>query len=68
MKGKESQRLTKEFCSKNHGPYPVYSGQTENNGVMASINKYEFDSNYLNNTIVEQSLTDGMKLSFPHKI
>ena len=37
-------------------------------GLTLGSIKYEFDSNYLNNTIVEQSLTDGMKLSFPHKI
>lgn len=28
----------------NYGEYPVYSGQTENNGLMASINTFEYDS------------------------
>ncbi|CEF41315.1 type I restriction enzyme, S subunit [Acetobacter senegalensis] len=42
-KGKNGQLLTKEYCSEISGDFPVYSGQTENNGVMASINSYEFD-------------------------
>src|SRR6266403_2004784 len=42
-KGKEGQLLTKEYCSENAGEYPVYSGQTENNGVMGMLNRFEFD-------------------------
>ena len=44
LKGKSSQQLTKTFCQKNKGPYPVYSGQTDGNGIMASINVFEFDT------------------------
>jgi type I restriction enzyme S subunit len=44
QKGNEAAQLTKEFCATIDGDYPVYSGQTENNGVMARINRYEFDS------------------------
>ena len=29
---------------------------------------YEYEDDFLNNTILEQNLTAGMKLSFPHKI
>ena len=35
--------------------------------VMGTI-EYEYNTNYLNNTILEQNLTEGMKLSFPSKI
>ena len=43
-KGANAARLTKEYCAEIEGEYPVYSGQTENNGMMACINQYEFDS------------------------
>ncbi len=42
-KGKDSARLNAEYCSKNEGIYPVYSGQTENEGVFGSIDTYDFD-------------------------
>ncbi len=42
-KGKKAALLTKEYCWTIKGIYPVYSGQTENNGIMSSINEYEFD-------------------------
>ena len=42
-KGSNAAVLTKEYCGKNQGIYPVFSGQTENNGVMGEINSYEFD-------------------------
>lgn len=42
-KGVNAAQLTKEYCTYIEGPFPVYSGQTENNGVMATINHYEFD-------------------------
>ncbi len=42
-KGINAQQLTKEYCSTIEGSFPVYSGQTENNGVMAYIDRYEFD-------------------------
>ena len=43
-KGKEGQLLTKEYCADNAGGYPVYSGQTENGGVMGTLDRYEFDT------------------------
>ena len=43
-KGANASNLTKEYCSTIEGEYPVYSGQTENNGVMSSINQFEFDA------------------------
>ncbi|WP_412972816.1 restriction endonuclease subunit S [Glaciecola sp. MF2-115] len=42
-KGGDAARLTKEYCGANEGDFPVYSGQTENDGVMGKINRYEFD-------------------------
>jgi len=43
-KGTKASQLTKEYCATIEGEYPVYSGQTENNGVMSKIASYEFDS------------------------
>jgi len=43
-KGKNAQKLSKEYCLSHPGEYPVYSGQTGNNGIMASIDTYEFDA------------------------
>lgn len=43
-KGKEGQLLTKEYCAEHNGEYPVYSGQTENHGVMGTLDRYEFDA------------------------
>ena len=42
-KGKNSQLLTNEYIMNNAGPFPVYSGQTENNGIMGNINSYEYE-------------------------
>jgi len=42
-KGKNGQMLTKEFCGANAGDYPVYSGQTENDGIMGTWDQFEFD-------------------------
>lgn len=42
-KGKNGQLLTKEFCADNEGIYPVYSGQTENEGIMGYWKRFEFD-------------------------
>lgn len=44
QKGQEAAALTKEACAQMSGPYPVYSGQTANGGIMGSIDHYEFDS------------------------
>jgi len=43
QKGRNGQMLTKEYCGENSGDYPVYSGQTENNGIMGRIDSFEFD-------------------------
>jgi type I restriction enzyme, S subunit len=43
-KGRSAALLTREFCALNPGDYPVYSGQTENNGVMGTWNQFEFDA------------------------
>ncbi|GAB6111554.1 restriction endonuclease subunit S domain-containing protein [Desulfomicrobium salsuginis] len=43
-KGSNAAQLTKEYCAEIDGEHPVYSGQTDNNGVMACINEYEFDT------------------------
>jgi len=37
-------------------------------GLKIGKIKYEYSTNFLNNTILEQNLTAGMKLSFPHNI
>jgi type I restriction enzyme S subunit len=42
-KGNNASKLTKEFCGKIPGKFNVYSGQTENNGIMDSINFFEFN-------------------------
>jgi type I restriction enzyme S subunit len=42
-KGKKAALLTKEYCGTIEGIYPVYSGQTENKGIMSLIDEYEFD-------------------------
>lgn len=44
MKGRNAAQLTKEYCATIEGEYPVYSGQTENDGVMSSIDEFEFDT------------------------
>lgn len=44
-KGKKAALFTQDYIGNenNIGNYPVYSGQTENNGVMGNINTYEYD-------------------------
>jgi type I restriction enzyme S subunit len=42
-KGSQGQLLTSSYVQDNPGDYPVYSGQTENNGVLGYYNNYEFD-------------------------
>lgn len=43
-KGRDAALLTKEYCSENAGTFPVYSGQTENNGIMGYLDRFEFDA------------------------
>lgn len=42
-KGSMGQQLTSTFLSENEGEYPVYSGQTENDGVLGKWEEFEFD-------------------------
>ncbi|MEW4489448.1 restriction endonuclease subunit S [Thalassoglobus sp. JC818] len=42
-KGSKAAELTSEYVGRNEGPYPVYSGQTENEGLMGSVSWHEFD-------------------------
>lgn len=44
-KGKNAQQYTAEYIGENEGEYPVYSGQTENDGIMGKINTYDYDIN-----------------------
>lgn len=45
QKGKDGQSLTKEYIAQNLGCFPVYSGQTSNDGIMGYIDTFEFDFN-----------------------
>ena len=42
-KGTNAAIYTQEYIGQNVGEYPVYSGQTENDGVMGKINSYDYD-------------------------
>jgi type I restriction enzyme, S subunit len=39
--------ISNEEILDNPGPYPVYSSQTENEGIMGYIDTYDFDGNYI---------------------
>ena len=39
--------MSKDFIRNNAGEYPVYSSQTENNGMLGRINSYRYDGEYL---------------------
>lgn len=41
------QVMSKDFIRDNSGEYPVYSSQTENDGVLGKISTYMFDGEYL---------------------
>ena len=47
--------ISNEEIGDNPGPYPVYSSQTANEGVMGYIDTYDFDGDYITWT------TDGAK-------
>ena len=47
--------ISNEEIGNNPGQYPVYSSQTENEGIMGYIDTYDFDGNYITWT------TDGAK-------
>lgn len=42
-KGINAQKYTKEFIGTHQGDFPVYSGQTENDGIMGSIDSFDYD-------------------------
>lgn len=42
-KGKNAAMYTKEYVGTHAGMYPVYSGQTENGGVMGMIDSFDYD-------------------------
>ncbi len=42
-KGKNAQKYTVDYIGQHDGQYPVYSGQTENNGVMGTIDSFDYD-------------------------
>jgi type I restriction enzyme S subunit len=47
--------ISHEEIHENPGEYPVYSSQTENDGIMGFLDSYDFEGNYLTWT------TDGAK-------
>lgn len=42
-KGKNAQIYTKDYIGLHKGNFPVYSGQTENDGVMGAIDTYDYE-------------------------
>ncbi|UVT33163.1 restriction endonuclease subunit S [Mesomycoplasma hyorhinis] len=42
-----NSKLTKQYIKQNLGKYPVYSSQTENNGIIGYINTYDFDGEFI---------------------
>jgi type I restriction enzyme S subunit len=42
-KGPNAATLTKEYVASNTGDFPVFSGQTENEGLMGMVDDHEFD-------------------------
>ena len=42
-KGKKAQLYTVDYIGSHEGEYPVYSGQTENDGVLGRIDTYDYD-------------------------
>lgn len=42
-KGKNAATYTQEYIGLHKGEYPVYSGQTENDGVMGCIDTFDYD-------------------------
>ena len=39
--------MSKDYIRDNAGSYPVYSSQTENNGVFGTISTYDYEGEYL---------------------
>ena len=52
-KGKNASLYTQEYIDNHKGEYPVYSGQTENDGIMGKIDTYDYEEDeYLFTTTV----------------
>ncbi len=43
-KGKNAQLYTKEYVGVHPGDFPVYSGQTEDQGLLGYVDRFEYDS------------------------
>lgn len=39
--------ISKQFIKENEGEYPVYSSQTENDGILGNVSFYKYDGEYL---------------------
>lgn len=39
--------ISKDYIKDNGGDYPVYSSQSENEGILGRINSYMYDGKYL---------------------
>ncbi len=39
--------MSKEYLKENQGEYPVFSSQTENNGIFGRISTYDYDGEYV---------------------
>lgn len=59
-KGKNAALYTNEYIGLNEGEYPVYSGQTENNGIMGHVNTFDYDE-----SICVFTTTVGAKVMSP---
>ncbi|MEP1520290.1 restriction endonuclease subunit S [Ascidiaceihabitans sp.] len=42
-KGRDAQQYTKDFCAQYPGEIPVYSGQTENGGILGHTDHFTYD-------------------------
>ena len=42
-KGKNAQKYTVDYIGQHEGEYPVYSGQTENNGIMGMVDSFDYN-------------------------
>lgn len=42
-KGKRAALYTSEYIGEHYGTFPVYSGQTENDGIMGTIDSFDYD-------------------------
>jgi type I restriction enzyme S subunit len=61
-KGKNAQMYTNEYVGANPGEYPVFSGQTENEGVMGRISSFDYDTGdvLLATTVGAKAMTTRM--------